>query len=160
MSDMPRPSAPKVPQSQQEAQDTVFGYLQRTVDALPAGTKLDSTDFRGGGNFNCDDEPAQPGTSPVAYDYWTHAIVPPGVSADDLVEAAGKAWQSWGMRVLERDEFRKPNRFGYPADGYSLQIKGPSKPGYPPTVIVSSPCFPAEHARDGLPAPTIFTQGR
>ena len=50
--------------------------------------------------------------------------------------------------------------YGYPADGYSLQIKGPSKPGYPPTVIVSSPCFPAEHARDGLPAPTIFTQGR
>ncbi len=49
MEPIPTPSAPKIPSSQQEAQDTVLHYLQKTVAGLPAGTVLDSTDFRGGG---------------------------------------------------------------------------------------------------------------
>lgn len=44
----PTPTAqdPKIPSSQQEAQDTVLRYLQQTVDALPAGSTLDGSRYR------------------------------------------------------------------------------------------------------------------
>lgn len=157
----PTPSvrSPKIPKSQQEAQDTVLQYLQKTVDGLPPDTVLDSTDFRGGGNVSCDDDHTGPGNPPTEYEYWTHVNGPHGTSSDELVVRAGEVWRSWGFTVTERDDFRKPNRFGYAPDGYRLQIKGPSKPGYPPTLIGSSPCFPGELARTDIGAPKVIKQG-
>ena len=38
MDNIPVAESPKVPNSQQEAQDTVLQYLQRTVNGLPPGT--------------------------------------------------------------------------------------------------------------------------
>jgi hypothetical protein len=153
----PTPSSPKIPKSQQEAQDTVLHYLQKTVNGLPPGTVLDSTDFRGGGNVPCDDYMG-PGKPPTEYEYWTHVNGPHSASSDALVVRAGDVWRSWGFNVIECDEFRKPNRFGYAPDGYRLQIKGPSKPDYPPTLIGSSPCFPGELARDDIGAPKVIKQ--
>ncbi|WP_234809003.1 hypothetical protein [Mycolicibacter hiberniae] len=152
------PPPPKVPSSQQEAQDTVLRYLQRTVDGLPSGTVLDSTDFRGGGNLACDDNFTGPGKPPTEYEYWTHVNGPAGTNPDDLVTAVGETWRSWGLTVVERDDFRKPNRFGYPPDSYRLQIKGPGRPGYPPTLIVSSPCLPGDLVRNDIPAPSVIKQ--
>ncbi len=158
MESMPTPASPKIPRTQQEAQDTVLRYLRKTVDGLPPGTVLDSTDFRGGGNLTCDDHFTGPGKPPTEYEYWTHVMGPPGVSSDELVAATGEVWRSWGLTVVERDDFRKPNRFGYAPDSYRLQIKGPGSPGYPPTLIVSSPCFPGDLVRDDISAPSAIKQ--
>jgi hypothetical protein len=52
-------TAPKIPASHQEAQDTLTSYLQKTVDALPVGTSLDGSRYGGGDGANyCDDNPA------------------------------------------------------------------------------------------------------
>lgn len=158
MEQTPTPPPPKTPSSQQEAQDTVLHYLQKTVDGLAAGTVLDSTDFRGGGNVPCDDDFTGPGKPPTEYEYWTHVNGPSGVSSDELVAATGEVWRSWGLTVVERDDFRKPNRFGYTQEAYLLQVKGPSTPGYPPTLIVSSPCFPGDLVRDDIPTPNVIQQ--
>lgn len=154
---IPKPSAPRVPSSQQEAQDTVISYLQKTVDSLPRGTKLDATDFRGGANMSCEDEPMTD-TPPTRFEYWTHVTADNGASTDDLITKTGDTWRSWGADVKERDDFRKPNRFGYLPDGYELQIKGAAKPGYPPTLIVTSPCFPGQVARRDIPSPRVIEQ--
>ncbi|SHP44857.1 Uncharacterised protein [Mycobacteroides abscessus subsp. abscessus] len=156
MESVPTPASPRIPTSQQEAQDAVLRYLQKTVDGLPPGTVLDSTDFRGGGNVPCDDNFTGPGKPPTEYEYWTHVMGPPGASSDELVAATGEVWRSWGLTVVERDDFRKPNRFGYAPDSYRLQIKGPGSPGFPPTLIVSSPCFPGNLVRDDIPAPSVI----
>lgn len=158
MTDVPTPAEPKVPTSQQEAQDTVLGYLQKTVDGLPPGTTLDSTNFRGAANRSCDDEYTGPGRGPTRFSVWTHVVGPQDASPEGLVAQAGDLWRSWGLTVIERDDFRKPNRFGYPPDGYELQIKGAGKPGYPPTLIASSLCFPGDLARDNFPFPQVIRQ--
>lgn len=108
VSNVPTPAAPNVPASQQEAQDTVVGYLQKTVNSLPPGTTLDSTDFRGGANTDCVDEPLGSDKSPTRFEYWTHVNGPQGISPDDLVSRTGDAWKSWGTNVIERDDFPKP----------------------------------------------------
>lgn len=153
----PQESGPKIPASQQEAQDAVFNYLQRTVDSLPRGTTLDANDFRGGANMSCEDEPMTD-TPPTRYEYWTNVVADAGASTDDLISKTGDAWRGWGAEVKERDDFRKPNRFGYLPDGYELQIKGAAKSGYPPTLIVTSPCFPGEVARTDIPSPRLIEQ--
>src|SRR5262249_46676646 len=74
MEPTPVARSPKIPTSQQEAQDTVLRYLQRTVDGLPPGTVLDSTDTRGAGNLSCDDEHTGPGSGPTEFSVWTHVV--------------------------------------------------------------------------------------
>jgi hypothetical protein len=57
-----------VPQSQQQAQDTVTGYLKRTMESLPPGTVLDASRYAGAGhNSWCEDEPSGPGKPPVRF---------------------------------------------------------------------------------------------
>ncbi|WP_234816452.1 hypothetical protein [Mycolicibacterium agri] len=158
MEPTPVAPSPKVPGSQQEAQDTVLQYLQRTVDGLPPGTVLDSTDTRGGGNLSCDDNYAGPGAGPSAFSVWTHVVPPAEVKPLDLVALAGDLWRSWGLEVMERNGFEKPNRFGYPADGYRVQIEAAYPPDYPPRLTVTSPCFPGELRQDGLPFPELIHQ--
>jgi hypothetical protein len=57
---------------------------------------------------------------------------------------------------MERDGFRKPNQFGYAADGYSLQIFIAAHEGHGPTLAATSPCFPANLPSDRSPFPTIL----
>ncbi len=158
MEPTPTASNPKIPNTQQEAQDTILDYLQRTVDGLPPGTKLDSADARGGRNSDCDDDFTGPGPGPTAYSVWTRVIGPPGVEPEALIAAAGELWSSWGMQVMERDGFEKPNRFGYSPDGYRLQLQAVYPPEYPPTLIAISPCFPGAIREDSIPFPDLITQ--
>lgn len=147
----PTPTAknPKIPTSQQEAQGIVLKYLQRTVYALPKGTSFDSTDAQGGSNLSCDDF-AGPGPGPTQYDVTTHVVSPPNVAPTEIVANVGDVWRSWGLKVLERKEFDKPNWFAYAEDGYRLQIEIAHPANYPPTLTVISPCFPGELRDDDL----------
>lgn len=57
-----------VPQDQQQAQDTLKGYLVRTLCELPDGTTLDATRYGSAGhNSWCEDEPADPKNAPTRY---------------------------------------------------------------------------------------------
>jgi hypothetical protein len=78
MEQTPVPASPKIPTSQQEAQDTVLRYLQQTVDALPKGTTLDGTRYAiGDGTAYCEDNPSGPDT-PVHVEDWRDMTLPPG----------------------------------------------------------------------------------
>ncbi|WP_232315542.1 hypothetical protein [Mycobacterium celatum] len=158
MEPTPVAPSPKVPSSQQEAQDTVLHYLQKTVDGLPPGTVLDSSDSQGGSNLACDDNYTGPGPGPTEYTAAMHVIGPEGTAPAELVARSGELWQSWGLTVMERNGFEKPNRFAYATDGYRLQIEAAYPPQYPPTLTVISPCFSGDVRRDGLPFPKVIHQ--
>lgn len=143
------------PTSQQQAEDTVLGYLKKTLHELPAGTTLDATRFSGGTNtVPCED--VNTGTSPVEFSTIGDLKLPPGADPVAIVVKAGDIWKGWGWYVFERDGFNKPNRSGYAPDGYRLQIESASTPGYPPTLIGISPCFPGVLARHDISFPTIL----
>lgn len=138
--------------SQQQVQNTLVTYLRRTLAALPPGTAIDAGRFAGGGhNSPCDDES---GTDPTMRFHTIGELKAP--SGTDAVTAVGDVWRSWGWHVVERDGFRRPNRFGYSPDGYRLQIIT-APDGHPPTVQASSPCFPRLSARDDIPFPVTVT---
>jgi hypothetical protein len=145
---------PVIPTSQQQAQDTVIGYLKKTLHALPAGTVFDRSRYAGSGNTPCNDQPT--GVPPNEFSDVRDAVFPPGTDLDAMIAKTGDIWKGWGWYVLERDGFRKPNRFGYAPDGYSLQIVAANPAGYPPTIAGVSPCFPGEFARDDLPVPVVL----
>ena len=70
---------PVVPTSQQQAQDTVLGYLKKTLRALPSGTALDATRYSGGTNTApCQD--VETGTSPSDFTTIGELKLPPGTS--------------------------------------------------------------------------------
>lgn len=159
MEPTPTAASPKVPVSQQEAQDTALQYLQRTVDGLPPGTTLDSSDARGGGNLSCNDDYTGPGSGPTEYIVATHVIGPAGFKPADLVTKTGDLWRSWGMEVMQRDGFEKPNQFGFPRDGYGVQIEAAYPADYPPLLTVVSPCFSGDLRQDDVPEPpTVIHQ--
>lgn len=146
-----------VPQSQQQAQDTLVDYLTRTLRELPAGTVLDATRYGSAGhNSWCEDEPADPKNVPTRFHTSGDLKFPPGTDLDAMVRRTGDIWRSWGWYVYERDGFRQPNEFGYGPDGYRMQIVTAGRPGYAPTLSASSPCFPAVTARDDIPFPVVL----
>jgi hypothetical protein len=146
---------PVVPTSQQQAQDTVLGYLKKTLRALPPGTALDATRYSGGTNTApCQD--VETGTSPSNFTTIGELKLPPGTSPDPVIATAGDTWKSWGWYVIERDGFYKPNRFGYGPDGYRLQIMAAPQPGYPPSLQGISPCFPADLPNDRSSFPMVL----
>jgi len=145
---------PVVPTSQQQAQDTVIGYLKKTLQALPTGTVFDRSRYAGSGNTPCNDEPT--GVPPNEFSDIRDAVFPPETDLDAMIAKAGDIWQGWGWYVRERDGFRKPNRFGYAPDGYSLQIVAANHNGYPPTITGVSPCFPGELVRNDIEVPVIL----
>ncbi|HME79603.1 MAG TPA: hypothetical protein VKI00_29255 [Mycobacterium sp.] len=145
---------PVVPTSQQQAQDTVLGYLKKTLQALPAGTVFDRSRYAGSGNTPCNDEPT--GVPPNEFSDIRDAVLPPDTDLDAMIAKAGEIWQGWGWYVRERDGFGKPNRFGYAPDGYSLQIVSAEHNGYPPTITGVSPCFPGELVRDDIKVPVVL----
>jgi len=146
-----------IPASQQQAQDTVVGYLRRTLAALPAGTVIDAHRFGAAGQTNYCDDNDSTATAPRYFDTIGELTLPAGADHSDLVEKTGDIWRSWGWYVIERDGFRKPNRFAYAPDGYRIQIQAAAKPGYSPTIQAISPCYPGTIARDDIPFPTVIT---
>lgn len=155
----PSVPSPKVPASQQEAQDTVLRYLQDTVNALPPGSTLDGTRYVAGGDTRyCDDDPSGP-DAPVRFSDWRDIQTSAQMDFTKLVSEIGDVWKSWGWQVIERDGYEKPNRFGYAPDGYVLQITASYPPTYPPSIIAASPCYPGTLRRDDIPRnPPIITQ--
>jgi hypothetical protein len=145
---------PVVPSSQQQAQDAVLGYLKKTLQGLPAGTTLDATGYGVTNTPPCED--VETGTPPVALTTIGDLKPPPGTDANSLIAKTGEVWKGWGWYVIERDDFRKPNRFGYGPDGYSLQIKAKIQADYPPSLEGVSPCFPGSLPNDRSPFPTIL----
>ena len=146
---------PAVPTSQQQAQDTVLGYLKKTLRALPSGTTLDATRYSGGtSTAPCQD--VETGTPPSDFTTIGELKLPPGTSPDIVIAKAGDTWKSWGWYVIERDAFYKPNRFGYGPDGYRLQIMAAPQPGYPPSLQGISPCFPHNLPNDRSPFPMVL----
>ena len=150
-----------VPQSQQQAQDTIADYLRRTAAGLPAGTIYDSGRFpKTGDNIPCDDDFMRPGEPPTNFTTTGNLVFPEGSDTNAMIAKTGEVWRSWGWYVIERDGFRKPNQFGYGPDGYRLQIVAPNPPQYPPVVSAMSPCYPGDIARDDVPFPgKIAAQG-
>lgn len=142
------------PISQQQAQDVVLGYLKKTVQALPPGTTLDATGYGTPNTPPCKDEDT--GNPPVSLTTIGDLKPPPDKDPSTLIAEAGEVWKSWGWYVFERDDFRKPNRFGYAPDGYSLQIKGKLQPGFPPSLEGVSPCFPGDLPDDRSPFPVVL----
>jgi len=146
-----------VPQSHQQAQDTLLWYLRRTLSALPPGTTLDSHGFASSGSTPwCEDEPKDPKAAPIHVVSIGRVEVPGGMDPAELIAKVGEAWRSWGWHVIERDPFRKPNQFGYGPDGYRLQIDMPNPPNYPPILQGISPCFSGELARSDLDFPSVI----
>ena len=141
-----------VPQSQQQAQDTVLSYLKRTLTGLPNGAVLDATRYGSAGhNSWCEDSPADPNNAPKRFHTSGDLSFPAGTDFDAIVQRAGDVWREWGWYVFERDGFRQPNQFGYGPDGYRLQIVAAGKPGYAPTLSASTPCFPGAIAQIAVP---------
>lgn len=147
-----------IPTSQQRAQDTVHGYLKKTLDALPPGIVFDASRYsRGTSAVPCGDAPLST-NPPVEFSATGDLTLPPGLDAGKLITGVENIWKSWGWWVFERDGMYKPNRSGLSPDGYELHIGVPGLPG-PPNITGTSPCFPHDVARDDLPFPTIITAG-
>jgi hypothetical protein len=145
-----------VPTSQQQAQDTVLGYLKKTLGALPAGIVFDASRYSGGTNaVPCNDAPGNT-NPPVQFAATGDLKLPAGVDGGKLIAEVGDVWKSWGWWVFERDGMYKPNRSGFSPDGYELHIGMPGLLG-PPNISGSSPCFPHDIARDDLPFPATIT---
>lgn len=158
MEQLPVPASPKVPARQQEAQDTIVGYMQDTINALPEGVTLDGSRYIvGDGTTYCEDNPAD-AASPVMVEDLRDMKLPPGTDFTALIEQTGQIWEKWGWDVLERDGFNKPNRFGYSPDGYTLQIQARPDPTQAPSLIGSSPCFPGDLRSHDVEKPMILEQ--
>lgn len=159
MEPTPVAPSPKIPASQQEAQDTVLRYLQQTVNALPPGSSLDGTRYVAGGDTRyCEDDPSGP-DAPVRFSDWRDIQTAPQPNFNALIDQVGELWKSWGWEVIERDGYEKPNRFGYAPDGYVLQITAAYPTNYPPSIIGASPCYPGNLRRDDIPRnPPVITQ--
>jgi hypothetical protein len=147
---------PVIPTSQQLAQDTIMGYLKKSLQALPPGTALDATRYSGATNTPpCKD--VDRGKAPVSLTTIGELNLPAGVDPVGVVAQLGDAWKSWGWYVIERDGFRKPNRFGYAPDGYILQIVAKDPVTDPPTLKGDSPCFSADLPDNRTPFPMVLT---
>jgi hypothetical protein len=148
-------SRPVVPASQQQAQDTIIGYLKKTLQVLPPGATLDATRYSGGTNTPpCKDVTS--GVAPKSFSTIGELNLPAGVDPVSVVAQLGDAWKSWGWYVIERDGFRKPNRFGHSPDGYILQILAKDPVTDPPTLKGDSPCFSGDLPDDRSPFPMVL----
>lgn len=145
-----------MPASQQEAQDTILAMLQKTVDALPAGTVLDGSRYRVGTmDRYCDNDPV--GTaSAVHVEDWRDVKLASDLDPDAVIAQTADVWRHWGWHVIERDGFDKPNRFGYSPDGYALHFE--ARNSTDPLLIGSSPCYSNGLHTDTPRNPAMITQ--
>jgi hypothetical protein len=146
---------PVVPSSPQQAQDTVLGYLKKTLRALPSGTTLDATRYSGGTN-TASRQDVETGTPPGNFTTIGELRRPAGTSPDIVIVTAGDTWKSWGWYVIERDGLYRSTRFGYGPHRYRLQIMAAPQPGYPPSLQGISPCFPGNLLNDRSPFPVVL----
>lgn len=146
------------PESQKQVEDTLLGYIKRTLQALPPGYVLDASRFGGTGSgiIGCDDNDTSP-DAPVRLTVSSDLKVPPGVDNVAVSEAFGQVWRSFGWRVYSDDGFRQPNQFGVSPDGYRLRTVQPAVAGYPPGFSASSPCFPGGLADDDYSFPVVIS---
>lgn len=146
------------PENQQQVQDTLLGYIKRTLNSLPPGYVLDATRFGGTGHgvIGCDDNDTSP-DAPVRLTINSDLKIPPGIDNEAVSEAFGRVWRSFGWRVYSDDSFRQPNQFGVSPDGYSLRTVQPAVAGYPPGFTASSPCFPGGLADDDYSFPVVIS---
>lgn len=77
---------PVVPSSPQQAQDTVLGYLKKTLRALPSGTTLDATRYSGGTN-TASRQDVETGTPPGNFTTIGELRRPAGTSPDIVMAA-------------------------------------------------------------------------
>ena len=160
MEPTPVAKSPKIPTSQQEAQDTIVRYLQDTINALPKGTSIDGSRYViGDGTSYCEDDPADQNAPVMVVDI-RDMTLPPGTDTATVIAEAGKTWQRWGWKVLQRDGFSKPNQFGYAPDGYVLQIESRPNPTQPPSLTGTSPCFAGGLRSADVKKPLILQQQR
>ncbi|WP_421841280.1 hypothetical protein [Mycobacterium sp.] len=157
---VPRPPGWKphleIPTSQKQAQDTIIGYLQQTINALPPGISFEHSRGYGGSSSPCQDDPVPDPT--YAFADWRWVVIPPGIDPTTVITHAGNIWRSWGWWAGQREDWsRKPNQFGYAPNGYTLQIEAPGEPGKPLTIIGGTPCFPGDIAQDNIPTPDVIT---
>jgi hypothetical protein len=146
---------PFEPESQRQVQTILATYLRHTLAAMPPGTVIDAGRFAGAGhNSPCDDAPSD---AQMRFHTIGELRTPGNSTGLQALAAAGEVWRRWGWRVVERPEFRAPNRFGYSPDGYRIQITAAA--GASPIVQASSPCFPRLIARDDIAFPMIITSG-
>lgn len=130
--------------------------LQKTVDVLPAGSSLDGSRYQVGTmDRYCENDPAGT-TSAVHVEDWRDVQLTNDVDADAVITQTADIWRQWGWRVIERDGFEKPNRFGYTPDGYVLHLEARDRGG--PLLIGSSPCYPNGLQADTPRNPTLITQ--
>ena len=146
------------PENQEQVEDTLLGYIKKTLQALPPGYVLDATRFGGtsSGIIGCDDNATGP-DAPVRLTVTGDLKIPPGIDNVAVSEAFGQVWRSWGWRVYTDDKFRQPNQFGVSPDGYRLSTEQPAVAGFPPGFIASSPCFPGSLANDDYAFPVVIT---
>lgn len=97
------------------------------------------------------------GKAPVSFATVGELNLPASVDPVSVVSQLGDIWKSWGWYVIERDGFRKPNRFGYAPDGYILQISPKNPVTDPPTLKADCPCFSGDLPDNRSPFPTILT---
>ncbi|WP_079461660.1 hypothetical protein [Mycobacteroides abscessus] len=158
MEPIPIARNPKIPTSQQEAQNTVLKYLQDTLNTLPPGSTLDGTRYSRGRVIECDDNDTSP-DAPIHFEDLRDMTLPAGTDFNAIIHQVGELWKSWGWQVLERNGFDKPNRFGYAPDGYSLDIQARVQSDYAPTMSGGSPCFSgALQDKNSLDGPAVITQ--
>ncbi|ADG99009.1 conserved hypothetical protein [Segniliparus rotundus DSM 44985] len=147
--------------TRQQAQETLYAYMRRTLQAVPTIIALDNTRYggAGGGVDTCDDR-IDSENSPIHYYDSRDMQVAEKTDFADLVRKTGDVWRSWGWRVEERENSEKPNRVGTSPDGYILSIEiRPSRfAGYPPSFTGDTPCFSPRFRHDDVPVPTTITR--
>lgn len=142
------------PTSQRQVQDHVVALFQRTVDAFPRGTALDTSRYGTGSTTTCDDNATDP-DAPVNFAQYSDMRLLPGTDSKAAVAKLGDTWVSWGWKVIERDDFPKPNRFADAPDGYSLQawLSGPADSL---GVVGESPCYNGRLVDYTIRVPTVI----
>ncbi|EFV12967.1 hypothetical protein HMPREF9336_02224 [Segniliparus rugosus ATCC BAA-974] len=147
--------------SQRQAQEALYGYMRKTLQGLPEGVMLDNKrygGYGGGSTAACDSERVDIENSPVDFADFRDMHTPPGTDYNALIARVGDIWKSWGWQVEERESDDKPSRYGHSSDGYSLRIQ--SAGSYEPTLVGSTPCFPAHLRDDSVPQPRVITKDR
>jgi hypothetical protein len=154
--------APGPPTSQQQAQDTVLGYLKKTLQALPTGTVFDRARYAGSGNTPCNDEPT--GVPPNEFSDIRDALFPPDTDPDAMIAKAGEIWQGWGWYVRERDGFGETE----PIRLCARWVQSPNRRGSPQyestddhgrVAVLSRRARPRRHQSSGGPQSRLLTSG-
>jgi hypothetical protein len=98
---------PAIPTSQQQAQDTILGYLKKTLQALPPGTALDATRYSGATNTPpCKD--VETGKPPVSLTTIGELNLPAGVDPVGVVARLGDTWKSGAGTSLSATASENP----------------------------------------------------